>query len=110
MPAGFNVYGAQHDIVIKVVGDKHVITVDGKQVLSFTDATYKTGSAGLRSWDGGSSRQLRQRQGARQRRRQRRLRRPEQGRLRLRLRRPDPTYGLVGWLAGSSAFVIQPLR
>ena len=55
MPAGFNIYGTAHDIVIKVVGDDHVISVDGKQVLSFTDATYKSGSAGLRSWDGGSS-------------------------------------------------------
>ena len=55
MPPGFEIYGAQHDILIKVVGDKHVITVDGKEVLSFTDSTFKSGSAGLRSWDGGST-------------------------------------------------------
>ena len=55
MPAGFGIYGAAHDIAIKVIGDKHVVTVDGKEVLSFKDSTFKSGGAGLRSWDGGSS-------------------------------------------------------
>ena len=109
MPAGFNVYGAQHDIVIKVVGDKHVITVDGKQVLSFTDATYKTGSAGLRSWDGGSSVSFASAKALGSGAGSAGSGDPSKGDFAYAYDGQTPSYGLVGWLAGSSAFVIQPL-
>jgi len=40
-----------HDIKIDVVGDKHVINVDGKKVLEFTDDTFQSGSVGVRTWN-----------------------------------------------------------
>lgn len=40
-----------HDIKIEVVGDKHVISVDGKKVLEFVDDTFKSGSVGVRTWN-----------------------------------------------------------
>lgn len=40
-----------HDIKIEVVGDKHVISVDGKKVLEFTDDTFQSGSVGVRTWN-----------------------------------------------------------
>lgn len=41
---------AEHDIQISVTGDQHVITVDGVQVMKFSDSTYTEGSVGVRSW------------------------------------------------------------
>ena len=49
MPTGFAV-NAQHDISISVVGDHHVINVDGATVLDFHDSQYSSGTVGLRSW------------------------------------------------------------
>lgn len=49
MGSKFNI-NAPHDIVIDVVGDKHVIKVDGVTVLDFTDNAFTQGSAGLRTW------------------------------------------------------------
>jgi fructan beta-fructosidase len=51
MPKGFSVYGSEHQISISVVGDRHVITVDGQQVMEFKDASFVKGMAGLRTWD-----------------------------------------------------------
>jgi type II secretion system protein G len=107
MPAGFGIYGSAHDISIKVIGDKHVITVDGKQALSFKDSTFKTGGAGLRSWDGGSSVKFASAKalsngggsGA-----------PTRGDFAYAYGDQSTSYGLVGWLAGDAAFVIQPLQ
>ncbi|MBM3148071.1 MAG: hypothetical protein FJ000_09300, partial [Actinobacteria bacterium] len=50
MPKGFDIYGSEHQMSIKVVGDRHLISVDGKQVLDFKDATFSEGTAGMRSW------------------------------------------------------------
>ncbi len=55
MPAGFTSLGAEHAIKIAAIGDKHVITVDGQQVLAFTNATYASGGVGTRSWGTGNS-------------------------------------------------------
>jgi prepilin-type N-terminal cleavage/methylation domain-containing protein len=110
MPAGFNVYGAQHDIVIKVVGDKHVIAVDGQQVLSFSDSTYKTGSAGLRSWDGGSSVSFASAKALGSGAGSAGSGDPSKGDFAYAYDGQTPSYGLVGWLAAGSAFVIQPLQ
>lgn len=41
---------AEHDIEISVVGDQHVVIVDGVKVMDFTDNTYTEGSVGVRSW------------------------------------------------------------
>lgn len=49
MGSGFDI-SAQHDITISVVGDKHVITVDGVKVMDFADSTFTDGSVGVRSW------------------------------------------------------------
>jgi type II secretion system protein G len=110
MPPGFDIYGTQHDIVIKVVGDKHVVTVDGKQVLSFTDSTYKSGSAGLRSWDGGSSVSFASAKALGSGAGSAGSGTPSRGDFAYACDGESVSYGLVGWLAGSSAFVIQPLR
>ena len=109
MPAGFNVYGAPHATTISAVGDHIVCKVDGVTVLDFTDSTFTSGSAGLRSWGnstvgflsasslagagaGGSSS-------------------PTTGDFAYAF---DPqqgmTYGLVGWLAAGSVWVVQPLQ
>jgi len=55
VPAGFSVYGQPHQITVNVVGDQHAISVDGKRILSFSDSTFKSGSAGLLYWDGNES-------------------------------------------------------
>jgi len=39
-----------HDIQIQVRGDQHVITVDGTEILNFTDDTFTEGTVGFRSW------------------------------------------------------------
>jgi hypothetical protein len=52
MPAGFDIYTTLHTLTVKVVGDHHMLYVDGDQVLDFHDSRYMTGAAGLRSWDG----------------------------------------------------------
>jgi type II secretion system protein G len=110
MPAGYNVYGAQRDIVIKVVGDKHVITVDGQQVLSFTDSTYKSGSAGLRSWDGGSTVSFAAAKALGAGAGSAGSGTPSSGNFAYAYDGQAESYGLVGWLADEGAFVIQPLQ
>jgi prepilin-type N-terminal cleavage/methylation domain-containing protein len=109
MPAGFSIYGAQHDIVIKVVGDKHVVTVDGKQVLSFTEPTYKSGGAGLRSWDGGSTVSFASAKALGTGSGSAGSGDPSKGDFAYACDGQTPSYGLVGWLAAGGAFVIQPL-
>jgi len=54
MPAGYS-KNTPHDITINAVGKHIVIQVDGVTVLDFTDATFPSGSAGLRSWDGNAT-------------------------------------------------------
>jgi len=49
MPWGFPVHGTSHDITISVKGDRHLVQVDGDTVLDFTDSTWSSGSAGLRT-------------------------------------------------------------
>jgi len=52
MPNGFPIYDQSHEITITVQGNQHIIKVDNQTVLSFTDSTFTSGSAGLRSWSG----------------------------------------------------------
>jgi type II secretion system protein G len=110
MPAGYSVYGTQRDIVIKVVGDKHVITVDGQQVLSFADSTFKSGSAGLRSWDGGSTVSFAGAKALGAGAGSAGTGEPSSGNFAYAYDGQAESYGLVGWLAGDDAFVIQPLQ
>jgi len=51
MPSGFSVTGT-HQITMSVSGNTTVVSVDGTQVLSYTDAasTYGAGYVGLRTW------------------------------------------------------------
>lgn len=49
-PAGFDV-NASHAISISVESDHQIITVDGAPVMDFSDPTYLSGSAGLRTWN-----------------------------------------------------------
>lgn len=50
MPPGFRVNG-QHNILVSVQGDHHVISIDGSMVLNFRDSQYMSGTVGLRSWN-----------------------------------------------------------
>ena len=51
IPDGFPVYYQSHEILIIVLGDKHVIYIDGQIILSFSDDTFGQGSAGFRTWN-----------------------------------------------------------
>ena len=107
MPAGFTVYGTPHATTISAVGDHTVCKVDGVTVLDFHDSTFASGSAGLRSWGnstvgflsantlsgdgvGGGD--------------------PSQGDFAYAYSTQATTYGLVGWLSGNGAFVVQSLQ
>jgi fructan beta-fructosidase len=50
IPGGFPVYGQSHEVSVSVVGDRHVIRIDGETVLDFADASFSSGAAGLRTW------------------------------------------------------------
>lgn len=47
-----NIFNRSHHISITVRGNLHIIKVDGTQIMRFTDSSFLTGGAGLRSWDG----------------------------------------------------------
>jgi len=51
IPSAFPIYNSDHAISISVAGNSHAISIDGTQVLAFTDSTYTTGGGGFRSWD-----------------------------------------------------------
>jgi prepilin-type N-terminal cleavage/methylation domain-containing protein len=107
MPPGFSIYGTPHAISISAVGSHIVVQADGVTVLDFIDSTFASGSAGLRSWGsssvgflsakalsgngaggGGSSK----------------------GDFAYACAASAVSYGLVGWTAGNSAFIVQPLQ
>ena len=105
MPAGFAVYGTPHDVSVSAVGDHIVCKVDGVVVLDFRDSTFKSGSAGLRGWYGTnvgfiSAKALGGGAGSGD---------PNMGDYAYAHDAGSTSYGLVGWLAGDRAFVIQPL-
>jgi hypothetical protein len=109
MPAGFTIYGVPHATTISAVGSHIVCKVDGVTVLDFADGTFASGSAGLRSWGnstvgflgasslagagaGGSSG-------------------PTTGDFAYAFDPQQSTaYGLVGWMSGGGAWVVQPLQ
>ena len=99
---------APHDIRVSAVGDHMVITVDGASVLDFHDSTYASGSAGLRAWYGSNvnfiSAQADGSAGAAG------AGDPSEGDFAYAYGPQNTTYGLVGWTAGNSAFVVQPLN
>ena len=108
MPPGFGVYGTPHDVSVSAVGDHIVIKVDGVSYLDFHDSAFSSGSAGLRAWGGATVGFISAKAGgsggtagggdsSR-------------GDFAYAYGTANVTYGLVGWLAGSSAFVIQPLQ
>jgi len=109
IPAGFATYGTAHTTTVSAVGDHIVIKMDGVTVLDFHDTTYTSGSAGVRSWDGNSTVGFISAQaagnggtaGSGD---------PSKGDFAYAYGSSNTTYGLVGWLDGSSAFVIQPLK
>jgi prepilin-type N-terminal cleavage/methylation domain-containing protein len=55
MPAGFAAYGTGHDVQITAIGSRIVARIDGKVVLDFTDSTFASGQAGLRTWNKSSA-------------------------------------------------------
>lgn len=50
IPAGFPVYDTQHLIEVSVSGNTQTIYVDSVKVLTVTDSTFTSGSAGLQTW------------------------------------------------------------
>jgi general secretion pathway protein G len=50
MPVGFAAYNTSHPVDITTVGSRIVVKVDGAVVLDFTDTTFTSGQAGVRTW------------------------------------------------------------
>ena len=106
MPAGYPIYGTPHDVSVSAVGDHIVCKVDGEVVLDFHDSTFASGSAGLRGWYGTdvgfiSAKALGGSAGPGD---------PSRGHFAYADDDESVSYGLVGWLAGDRAFVVQPLE
>lgn len=108
IPAGFSIYGTPHDISVSAVGDHIVVKVDGVVVLDFRDSTFESGGAGLRSWYGTTvgfiSAKALGGSGAAG------SGDPSKGNFAYAYGSDNTSYGLVGWLAGDKAFVVQALR
>ncbi len=49
IPDGYPVYGQSHEMSVAVSGDRHVISIDGEVVMDFSDDTFASGAAGLRT-------------------------------------------------------------
>jgi hypothetical protein len=108
MPAGFSIYGTPHTTTINAVGSHIVCKVDGVTVLDFNDSTFQSGSAGLRSWGAGTlpnffTAKALSGSGAGSGE-------ASKGDFAYANATNAVSYGLVGWLAGNGAFVVQPLQ
>jgi prepilin-type N-terminal cleavage/methylation domain-containing protein len=110
MPAGYAKYGTSHTTSVSAVGNHIVCKVDGVTVIDYTDTSspFLTGSSGLRSWSNSqvafTSAQVQAGAGGTG------SCSPSQGDFAYAPSSTAVTFGLVGWPAGSSAFVIQPLQ
>ncbi|WP_161569243.1 family 16 glycoside hydrolase [Candidatus Oscillochloris fontis] len=51
-PAGYNWHNTDRQVQVQVKGATFTAVIDGKPVLSVTDATYSQGGIGLRTWYG----------------------------------------------------------
>ena len=108
MPSGYSKYGTSHATTINAVGSHIVVQVDGVTVLDFNDSTFASGSAGLRSWDGNAtvgflSAKALDGNGAGSGD-------ITKGDFAYAYAADAASYGLVGWMAGNGAFVVQPLQ
>ncbi len=96
-----------HAYNVSAVGSHIVVTVDGASVLDFTDSAYAAGGAGLRAWYGSNvsfiSAQAQGSGGAAG------SGNPAMGDFAYAYSPSATTYGLVGWMSGGSAWVVQPL-
>ena len=82
--------------------------MNGVTVLDFADSTFPSGSAGLRSWDGNAtvgfiSAKALDGNGAGSGD-------SSKGDFAYAYGQQNTSYGLVGWMAGNGAFVVQPLQ
>ena len=107
MPTGYSKYGTPHDITISAVGSHIVIKVDGVTVLDFTDTTFPSGGAGLRSWDGSATvgfinAKALDGSGAGSGE-------ASKGDFAYAYAANAVSYGLVGWMARDGVWVVQPL-
>ncbi len=108
MSSGFvaTINSLPHDHKISAVGSHIVVTVDGASVLDFTDSTYASGGAGLRAWNGSNvnfiSAQMQGGGGGAG------SGNPATGDFAY-ASSSATTYGLVGWMSGGGAWVVQPL-
>ncbi len=110
MSAAFlaTMYTQPHDIRISAVGTHIMCFVDGVKVLDFNDSTYASGAAGLRAWYGSAVSFLGAQAsggggaaGSGD---------PAKGDFAYAHDARTVTFGLVGWMAGGSAWVVQPLK
>jgi len=110
MSAAFiaTMYTQPHDLRISAVGNHIVCTVDGVKVLDFYDSTYASGAAGLRAWYGSTVNFLGANAtggggtaGAGN---------PAKGDFAYAYGGQTARFGLVGWMAGDRAWVVQPLQ
>jgi hypothetical protein len=110
MPAGYAKYGTSHTTSVSAVGNHIVCKVDGVTMIDYTDSSspFLSGSSGLRSWSNSqvafTSAQVQAGAGGTG------SGSPSKGDFAYAPSSTAVTFGLVGWLAGSSAFVIQPLQ
>jgi len=110
MPVDYAKYGTSHTTSVSAVGNHIVCKVDGVTVIDYTDTSspFLSGSSGLRSWSNSkvafTSAQVQAGAGGAG------SGNPNKGDFAYAPSSTAVTFGLVGWLAGSSAFVIEPLQ
>lgn len=110
MPAGYARYGVPHTTTINVVGNHIICMVDGVKVIDYVDTNnpFLTGSAGLRSWGGSkvafTGAEVRGGGGAAG------SGTPAKGDFAYAYGGKSQLFGLVGWMAASKAWVVQPLQ
>jgi prepilin-type N-terminal cleavage/methylation domain-containing protein len=110
MSAAFiaTMYTQPHDLKVSAVGSHIVCTVDGVVVLDFNDSTYASGAAGLRAWYGSAVNFLSaQAQGGGG---TAGSGDPAKGDFAYAYGGQSATFGLVGWMAGGNAWVVQPMQ
>jgi len=110
MPAGYAKYGTTHTTTINVVGNHITCMVDGVTVIDYVDTTnpFLSGSSGLRSWSNSnvafSGAQVQGGGGAAG------SGNPAKGDFAYAYGGQTATFGLVGWMAGGNAWVVQPMQ
>ena len=111
MPSGYAKYGTTHKTSVTTTGNHIVCKVDGVTVIDYVDNNrpFLSGSAGLRSWGASkvafSGAQVQSGSGSGAGSGS-----PSRGDFAYAAGAQSASFGLVGWLAGDGAFVLEPLN